>query len=230
VRADSGLVLYWKLDETAGTMAADSSGSGFTGVYVGTPTLPAPSMTTPPKALFADPRSLQFVRSDHHAVQLPGMTSVLKMANNLTVTAWYRATSVDVRAGGGTGSEILSAGNQYSMRILATQMEFSKRITTGGNGAFVQCRPDITGHLDGNWHHMAGVTTPAGMKLYFDGVEKCTNTTGGDIRYDQGPDFWLGRHGFNQANYDFEGNLDEVRVYNRPLAPDEIAWLAQGGG
>jgi hypothetical protein len=226
-----GLIAHYQLDEESGTTAADSSGNGLDGTYLGETGVPTSSGVVPPGTLFDDPRSLLFVAANRHAVRVPAMPALLKPANNVTVTAWYRATVVDGPPGGAaTGSELMSAGNQYSLRVRPTEIEFSKRTTMNGNGAFIQCRTAVPNHLDGNWHHLAGVTTPAGMKTYFDGVERCTNTVGGDIRYDQGPDLFLGRHGFDQTIYDFDGNLDDVRIYNRALSPDDIAWLASGGG
>jgi hypothetical protein len=43
-----------------------------------------------------------------------------------------------------------------------------------------------------------------------------------------GTDLWVGRHGNNSMNYDFQGNLDEVRIYSRVLSLQEIQALAQG--
>jgi hypothetical protein len=71
------------------------------------------------------------------------------------------------------------------------------------------------------------VQSPQGMKVYLDGVERCTNTRGEDIRYDGTPDLWVGRHPDNVA-YDFDGTLDEVRIYTRALTADEVARLFQG--
>jgi hypothetical protein len=227
----SGLIAYYKLDEQSGTTAADSSGNGLAATYIGDTGLPTSSTVVPPGTLFSDPRSLLFVLANRQAVRLAAMPAILKPANNVTVSAWYRATIVDGPTGKPTtGSEVMSAGDQYSLRVRPTEIEFSKRTTTNGNGAFVQCRQAVPNQLDGNWHHLAGVASPTGMKTYFDGVEKCTNTVGTDIRYDEGPDLFIGRHGNGQDNYDFDGNIDEVRIYNRALSPDEIAWLAQGGG
>jgi Concanavalin A-like lectin/glucanases superfamily len=105
----------------------------------------------------------------------------------------------------------------------------SRRASAGGNGS-VQCEaPGTAPYLDGKWHHLAAVQSPAGMKLNLDGIERCTNTHGEDIRYDGGPTFFIGRHPDN-ATYDFEGNMDDVRIYGGALGPPEVLALAQGGG
>jgi Concanavalin A-like lectin/glucanases superfamily len=150
------------------------------------------------------------------------MPQLIKPANNLTISAWYLATRVDDND---SSSEVISGGNSYLLRVQTSGLRFSKRIP----GTSVQCNALLAGHLDGAWHHIAAVSTPAGMKVYFDGAEKCTNTRGEDIRYDQSNDLWIGRHGNNSANYDFDGNIDDVRIYNRELSAPEIANLARGG-
>jgi hypothetical protein len=214
-----GPALLWRFDETSGTVAVDSSVNHFDGLYVGGP---ASSTLVPPSAS-NDPRSRAFVRANQQAVQLAATPAALKPANNLTLSAWFRATSIDT-----SGAEIISAGDNYVLRLRPTQVEFAKRVTVNGAGTYVQCFGSVSTHLNGAWHHLAGVSTTAGMTLYFDGMQVCTNASGQDLRYDRGPDFWVGRHGNGSTAWDFEGNIDDVRVYGRALTAAEIAGLAPG--
>jgi hypothetical protein len=218
-------VLLWALDETAGTTATDGSGNGFTGSYVGVSGTPTTSTLVPPGVHFPDAASRSFVAANRQAVQLSPMPAALRRSNNLSVGAWFRATQVDAGAATSSGAEIVSGGDQYVLRLRATQIEFSKRIA---GGTYAQCIVAASNHLDGNWHHLAGVTTPAGIKLYFDGVERCSDPHGDDIVYDRGTDLFVGRHGFNQTTWDFDGNIDDVRIYGRALSAAEISWLARG--
>jgi Concanavalin A-like lectin/glucanases superfamily len=134
------------------------------------------------------------------------------------------------------GSEILSAGDQYSMRAAATFVQMSKRTTSAtGGGSHIQVKANTTVHLDGNWHHLAGVATPAGMKIYMDGALLATleptatdPRAGNDVRYDRSNDFWVARHGGNGNAYDFNGEIDDVRVYSHPMTDSDVAWLASG--
>jgi hypothetical protein len=175
-----------------------------------------------PATGFADPRSRAFLRSGRHAVQLATMPPLLKPANNFTISLWFLASSVD-----SGGAELLSGGNQYLVRLGSDALRFSKRPAGASNS--VQCEvTGVSGHLDGKWHHVAAVQSPAGMKLYLDGIERCTNTRGEDVRYDGGPTLFLGRHPDN-SNYDFEGNLDDVRIYGAALTAAQVQGLAQGG-
>ena len=216
----SGLLLYWALDEASGALASDSSGSGFHGTGVGTSGIPAPSSSVP-TLRFADPRSRAFSKDSRHAIELMPMPSSLKLAS-FTLSAWFRATVVDT-----LGSDIVSGGNDYFLRLWVDQIEFVKRVSQTAGALYAGCRPATSGHLDGRWHHVAGVNGPSGMKVYLDGVEICSNSRTEPVLY-QGSAFYAGRPGADQSSHDFDGNLDELRVYGRVLTPAEIASLAQG--
>jgi hypothetical protein len=82
--------------------------------------------------------------------------------------------------------------------------------------------------LNGAWHHVAGVVSSTGMRVYLDGVEICNNGDTTPVAHDVGPNFFVGRHGAGNEDFDFDGNIDDVRVYNRVLTPSEVAAVAQG--
>jgi hypothetical protein len=229
----AGLILHWRLDETSGSTAANSAPASLTGTYTGASGLPAPALApTVAPLLYTNPASLRFTAASRHAVTISGALALgapLRIDNNLTVAAWYRATSTD-----NSGGEILSAGDSYILRVRPAadgRVESSKR----GNGAFRQCIVPVANAVNGQWHHLAGVHTPAGIVVYYDGVAQpaCTGgSLGENIQYTLGQDFWIGRHGNpssgSNGNWDFDGHIDDVRVYARALSAAEIAQLAQG--
>jgi hypothetical protein len=99
---------------------------------------------------------------------------------------------------------------------------------SGGNG-YDRCFMPVPNRLDGNWHHLAGVLDGTQMRGYFDGVLACTVTiTTNPLRFDRGPDLWVGRLGNGGDNYDFDGNIDDVRIYTRALTSAEVAAVATG--
>jgi hypothetical protein len=65
--------------------------------------------------------------------------------------------------------------------------------------------------------------------VYFDGVVRCELPLTQDVVYDSSEALWVARHGAGSTTYDFDGNLDEVRIYDRVLTAAEIADLAAGG-
>jgi hypothetical protein len=214
----SGLVLHWRFDEDAGATALDSSGNGHHGTYTGSTGTPTPSAERAP-LMFDNPRSRAFELAPRHTVVLTNMPAALKPANDLTVSVWYRATRLD-----SGGSELLSAGNSYMLRLVGGGLELIRRHP----GGWHKCTASLSGHLDGRWHHVAGVLTAAGMFAYFDGNLRCTNNLGPALSYDLGNAFHAGRHGSGEDPYDFEGNLDDLRVYGRALGAPEIVSIAGG--
>jgi hypothetical protein len=218
-RSSLGIVLRYSFDEAGGDRATDSSGRGFDGRLVGMGGVPIFS-TNVPSVTFIDPHSLAFDKSKRQAVQLSPAPPELK-PRAVTITAWYRATAVDTQ-----GSEILSCGDNYRLRLFADRIEADKRTGAGGSGRF-PCSAASTTLLDGNWHHVAAAIRDQDITIYYDGklAGMCSSTVG--ILYDQGPDLWIGRHGFGSDASDFDGNLDEVRVYDRVLSANDVATLAR---
>ena len=75
---------------------------------------------------------------------------------------------------------------------------------------------------DGAWHHVVGVADRvAGISLFVDGaiVDEDTTLTVGDISNPHVLKLGAGKTNF----VNFDGNLDEVAIYNRALSPEEIA-------
>jgi hypothetical protein len=222
----AGPALYWKFDESSGTTAADASGNGFSGTYVGSSGTPATSSLLPP-VRFPDPASRAFTAANHQAVRLAPAPAAIKPANNLTISLWYRTMTLDFgHANNPKASEALSQGDNYFIRIRTTDIAFTRRSASG----YIVCFATIpSNHLDDNWHHVAAVLSAAGAKVYVDGVERCS-AAGDNLIYDKGPDLYVGRHGgtADSSDWDFDGNLDDIRIYTRALPPAEVAAIAGG--
>jgi hypothetical protein len=214
-------LLQWSFDETDGSQASDSSGNGFHGVYGGMVGIPTPSLDVP-SLKFANPRSRAFVATSRQLVRLSPLPAAFKVSNGVTLTAWFRATSID-----STGyAELISVGDGYLLIMSRAQVAIMKRIA---GTTYPWAPASITSHLDGRWHHVAGVASAAGLKLYFDGVERASTKDGTELAYSSTPELVVGRDPDARYGYYFDGNLDEVRVYTRVLTPTEIAALAAGG-
>ncbi|HEY9171144.1 MAG TPA: LamG domain-containing protein [Verrucomicrobiae bacterium] len=83
-----------------------------------------------------------------------------------------------------------------------------------GYQAFLYAPTTLTGT---NWHSAAATLSPAGMKLYLDGICVATNAsvTSGAVKVSD----WGMAHG--------TGTMDDVRIYNRALSPTEVQQLYQ---
>ncbi len=79
------------------------------------------------------------------------------------------------------------------------------------------------------WTHVAVVLGPAGGTLYLDGAPVETNATMTLRPIDLGSTMnnFIGRSQFSDDPY-LDADIDEFRVYDRALSPDEIRSLANG--
>jgi hypothetical protein len=74
------------------------------------------------------------------------------------------------------------------------------------------------------WHHFAYAFDGRTNYLYVDGAEKARSTTAPDTATPNSVHLGAGHN--NAEN--FNGDVDEVRVYGRALAAPEVAALAAG--
>jgi len=213
--AECDLVGHWKLDETSGSIAADSS------VYSNDGTL----SSNPLWVTGQIDNGLDFDGINDY-VSLP-IGSVINSLTNCTITSW-------VNWGGGSSWQRIwdfGTGTTVNMSLTPNNSSNSRprfAITTSGSGGEEQTTAPSALSTD-VWHHIA-VTIDADNhthKMYIDGSYVAQNTSGYLAPAD------LGETGLNylaKSNYAadpyFNGTIDDVRIYNRILSATEIAELA----
>jgi hypothetical protein len=218
----AGLQIYWSFDETSGLVATDMSGQNRNGSYGGTgASFPSPSNSLAP-VQFPNTRSRAFNGNDHNEVRLRNIPASLRPANNITISAWFRVTGFQQSGYG----DVISVADGWVLYMGQNRLLFSKRAAGGG---YFNCDASTGVHADGNWHHLAGVSTSTGMVLYLDGMVRDTNPSGSAASYSQTQDFLVGADIDPAYGFYFGGNIDEVRYYTRALSAAEIAALAAGG-
>jgi hypothetical protein len=218
VPSTGSLVGHWKLDETTGTIAADSSGSNLNGTLFGGP------VWQPTGGKIGG--ALKFDGIDDY-VQLP-IGSTINALTDSTFTTWVNWSGV------GVWTRVFDFGsgtNSYMFLTPRTDTGFMRfAITNAGNTAEdMTTAPQV---LATGWHHVA-VTIDAASKshlLYLDGQVVATKTS---ARYTPSSlgnttQNWLGRAQYVADPY-FNGSLDDLRIYNCALTASEIAQLAGTG-
>jgi hypothetical protein len=205
----SGLVGHWKLDETSGMLAADSTAAGRDGTVIGTPTWTNGAID--------------------NALQLNGSTrieinSIMNAPKNVTLAGWANLAAAD-----SNGAELVSIGDYFAIRLNqgSTSGLF---FYNGSTWTFLSASVTFVGT---GWHHFAGVFNDDQnvCKFYVDGVERASTTTTISIPYTGlGSKTLIGAHGNNGASWDFTGKVDDIRVYSRALCPGEISDLSGQGG
>ncbi len=220
---DSGPDLYWRLAETGGTTAADSSLNGSTGTYLNGPTLGGTSAVGE-----ADDRSVGFDGSNDtvaSSASQPGL-------REYSAETWFRTTS-------SSGGRIFGFGSSQNGSSSATDRNVyltdTGRIRFGTvfNGVEATL-VSPTGYRDGAWHHVVATQGASGMALYVDGARVANNGVAINSTFSG---FWrIG--GDNLAGWTdqptssyLDGSLDEAAVYGRVLRDTEVAaHFAAGGG
>lgn len=210
VAALYGLVGYWKLDETTGTTAADSSGLGLNGSVVGgTPTWTTGKVSN----------CIQLNGANH--VEVNGLMGTPR---NATIAAWANLTSPD-----SSGAELVSIGNCFAIRLNESSVAktFIYNGTTWLSASYSQS------YTGAGWHHFAAVFNDDANTLtfYIDAVQQAQLSTTASIVYTgQGSKTCIGAHGNGLTTFDFTGKIDDVRIFNRALCPSEITAIKSAGG
>jgi hypothetical protein len=213
VRLPGTMQGYWKLDETSGSTASDSSGNGFNGTLEGTFTFDTASVA----GQFGG--ALNFNGIDDH-VETGKTAFSLGLVGNAarTVTAWVHTHG-------------FNDGGIYEMGRQSGGQDFSLRTRTVDNQWRVQYwgTDPATGDIDfsytsiNRWVHFAHVHDGTSTRIYADGQlvvnQSRTLNTAEDKTFKVG--LWDDHH--------FDGLIDDVRIYNYVLDLAEIYEVIAGG-
>lgn len=220
---NDGLVGYYKLDESSAGTAADQSGFGNTGTASGSPTVDASVPTTQ----FTNAKSLSFNGTSQY-VDL-GNPAILnsEFGDTISMSAWIKsATLVGLRNIVGKSYTSPHADPYYSWNLLQAGAVLSCRL----DSTVVQSSGSGAGALTtGTWMHVACVYNGATVKIYINGVEVGSAARTGAVTTSTRNVRIGGRDTSDPAEY-FSGNIDDVRIYNRPLGASEVQMLAEGQG
>ena len=203
------LVGYWKLDETSGSTAKDSSGNGYDGTLQGTFTFNTATVAG------SFNKALDFNGVSNY-VQTGKIVSDfgLNPQGTRTVTAWVFTHSFN--DGGIYEMGEHSDGRDFSLRTRTTDNLW--RVQQWGTGDI-----NFTFDSKNKWVHFAHVYDGSTTKIYANGnlivnMLKTLNTGGTKT-------FKIGRW----SNYYFDGVIDDVRIYNCALDPTAIQAIVRGG-
>jgi Concanavalin A-like lectin/glucanases superfamily len=203
---------YYPFDQTAGPAIPDASGNGHNGTLAGTATFPA--------GVIGNGLTLPGVSGDY--VALP--SALLQTVTDVTITLW-----VNVRTDH-TWQRIFDFGSSQNVYMFLTPHAGTGNvarfaITTSGNGN--EQRLDAKAVLPlGTWTHVAIVLGAGGGTLYINGAVVATNAMLALRPADLGAtaNNWLGRSQF-AVDPAFDGEIDELRVYNSALAASQITTI-----
>lgn len=216
-----GLVAYWKFDETSGSIAADSSANGFDLTISGGATWGT--------GLFDN--GISFDGSNGQAVNAD-IGTVLNGVDAVTVALWVKSSATNV------GKGIFHTKSSPSGEDKNLALRYDMEGWAGGGtslvkGALDTSAGDTAVESSSNtqttaWQHLVLVWySDSAPDLYVDG-QLNTPSFYGDILSGvlQGVDGVTFGVGVKDAHWD--GLIDDVRIYNRALCPEDIDDLADG--
>ncbi|MCK5563755.1 MAG: glycoside hydrolase family 99-like domain-containing protein [Planctomycetes bacterium] len=211
-----GAAAYWKLDETAGSVASDYSENGYDGTLI--------NMDDSDWVGGNTGNGLDFDGVDDHVDA--GDVCAAIAGRNVTVSAWMKAAALNpavqfiIAINSSTGDNKLMFGTQANTATLS----------------FADSEPvwrDTTATvIDNTWHHIAYVLNDSSdtVTIYVDGSEALSFTSAVSIAATDL--FSLGQEydaGLTTGDF-YSGQLDDVRVYGYALNETEIGRLYNPSG
>ena len=208
------LIAYYKMDDAAGqTVVLDSSGNNFTGTAANNITSAGGKVGS---AITFNGTS-DFITISHNSSFNFGANT------DFSVATWIKTTNTDRQDI--TGKDATQAGH---WEVFINSNVVGAFIDDGVNT--VVTTTDGTVVTDGLWHHIAVTFDRTGNIIrYVDGVQTGTKdaiSSIGDI--DNTGDQFIGVRALGTGVW-YDGDIDDLRIYNEVLTPSQIAGLIGTG-
>ena len=202
--ARSGLVAAYGFDEASGTTTSDVSGNSLTG------TLSNVTRTTAGR--FGSALSFNGLNA---WVTVPD-ANPLDLTTGMTLEAWVNPTA----NGGGVWRNVLikerTDGEVYN--LYANVDTDVPTVYVATQSAVLDARGTATVPLN-TWTHLTATYDGTTLRLFVNGIQVGTRAVAGALVKSTGA---LRIGGNNVWGEHFQGNLDEIRIYNRALNATEI--------
>jgi RHS repeat-associated protein len=204
------LVGYWKFDEGSGTEVYDSVSGNYGTIYGGA------TWTTGVL---------------DHALSFDGLNDYVEIQNNpklqfdsedcFTLACWIKTSDGSKDNCIRTQNDAAGYTGAYGLRVKDGVVNFF--IRDQDNNLVVFSGPTLVN--DGQWHHIAGIRDAVNdnLVIYVDGLQdnETVDTTVSSL--DSHRAILIGSYlGTDEF---FNGEIDEVRIYDRALPPDEVFQL-----
>lgn len=210
---EEGLVGYWRMDRTVsgtGGTVKDYSGKNNDGRA-------REGVETGSGGVFSTNASK--VDSSADRVQVSDSSS-LDITGSLSMSLWFKANTL------GNGGRILAKNgdtwwqpNYYFFTPSSGTVRFGVY-----TGSFDEC--DVSGLSTGKWYN-AVLVFEAGntLKGYINGTEKCSVSGVGNDPVTSSQVLTIGSAYNGSSRSEFQGSIDEARLYNRSLSSQEVSQL-----
>jgi hypothetical protein len=212
---DHGLLAHWTFNETDGPIATDISGHDRHGTIVG-----------PVRTEGVEGGALRFDGvNDYVEVETSGAMNPFP----LSISLWIR-TSTSTGLAGIVNKYLPESQDGYQVflhegRLCAWYFRDGSSHVYDGSGT---CTLGVDGVNDGVWHHVVFIVDDTGGRVFVDGQEASTQAWTGEAGPASSPALLRFGHYPGAASHTafFDGDIDDIRMWNRPLTPSEIANLS----
>lgn len=218
IAAVNGLILHWKLDESSGSIAADYSGNNFDGQVSG-----VPQWTSSGQVNGA------FEFQGGQTITSYAVADVLNGLGAITVCMWVKSDLSNVDRG-------LYFTNAPDGNDELLGMRYDRDGWSGGGRDLIKYSLTTTaGTQQGEsasytqttaWQHLAFVWSSGGeLTLYINGELDAPSSASGALAGTiSGVDRFM--LGIGTKGQEWEGLIDDVRIYGRALCGDELTGLS----
>ncbi|MFC1722449.1 LamG-like jellyroll fold domain-containing protein, partial [Patescibacteria group bacterium] len=208
-----GPVAYWNLDENTGTTVYDKSGNNNVSTgWSGDTTWATGKFGS---GLYFDGTNdvVRFAETTK--------TDIGAVTDSFTISTWMKTTkNWSGENGGLVGKRASSGAFPFSLSVAAGN-DPAFMIGDGTNTPEVKYATEIN---DSTWHYITAIRDVADdmLYLYVDGIlrDSTTDTTTTSLVNDQ--DISIGNYGTSYDGVDFEGFIDDVKIYNYARTPSQI--------
>lgn len=209
-RASSSLVGYWKFDESSGTSAADSSGNSNTATLTNGATFSTQHATTS----FANTGSVA-LDGDNEYVSVPN-SSTLNMSSKLTAIAWvyWAGPNID-----NTDGVVFDKSDNDTPNYRLIVKTDGQLVLWNGTQAF-----GSTSNIPQNQWSLINFTVGGGKVRFYINGSQVGESDGGLGPVTTNP-LLIGKDSLGRF---FNGKIDDARLYNTILSPQDVADIAAG--
>jgi signal peptidase I len=215
VLADSPY-LFWRLNETTGTSAADASGNSRAGAETNVTVGVTDALASENGFAVSVAGDGQIASPSVAAASFPLAASLEAWVKTTTTAGGMVLGRASVQSGnGGNTGHVLYLTNSGTV-VFGVNGTLGKTVATSP-----------LAYNDGAWHHLVGTVSAIAIVLYIDGVQVASTT--GSFLSVSGNTFWrAGNANLNgwpsrPTNDALTGSIDEVAVYSSTLSAGRVA-------
>lgn len=206
---ESGLMAYWKMDETTGSTMEDSYSTNVDGTISAGVTLAQTGI-------------------DNYAYDFNGTSSYVNIGtadchptSGISISLWFNSANITndqnfldcsyYTGTGWTGYRVVLGADGFINFLLGT-----------GTATVLDKSTPSTGHDNGVWHHVVCTWDGSNAYIYVDKVKSLPTSFNTDIAYVAQSILKIGANTYRD-NFWYGGLLDNIRIYNRALSDAEVA-------